>query len=82
MKTKIKTFLKTALFIVLLILMLVVLNDTDKEQEIKIDLDLERLKVKPGLNGQDAFEPALKWELAPTWKAVLPPRGVRLIVFK
>ena len=63
-------------------LMLVVLNDTDKEQKIKIDLDLKQLKVKPGLKGQDAFEPELKWTLDRTWQAVLPPRGVRLIVFK
>ena len=63
-------------------LMLVVLNDTDKRQEIKIDLDLKKLKVKSGLTGHDAFEPALKWILNKTWKAVVPPRGVRLIVFK
>ena len=63
-------------------LMLVVLNDTDKKQEIKIDLDLKKLKVKSGLTGHDAFEPALKWTLGKTWKTVLPPRGVRLIVFK
>ena len=63
-------------------LMLAVLNDTDKEQDITVKLDLDKLKVKPGLKGQDAFEPELTWTLSKEWKGKLPPRGFRLVVFK
>ena len=63
-------------------LMLVVLNDTDKTQKINVRLDLKKLKTKPGLTGHDAFEPGLTWQLDHSWQGELPPRGVRMIVFK
>ena len=63
-------------------LMLAVLNDTDQEQEISVQLDLKKLQVKPGLKGHDAFEPDLNWTLSDEWKGKIGPRGFRLIVFR
>ncbi len=63
-------------------LMLAVLNDTDKEQDIRIRLDLDKLQVKPGLRGHDAFEPGLNWVLSGEWQGKISPRGFRLVVFK
>ena len=63
-------------------LMLAVLNDTEKEQDIRIRLDLDKLQVKPGLRGHDAFEPDLNWTLSGEWQGKIGPRGFRLVVFK
>jgi hypothetical protein len=63
-------------------LMLAVLNDTPKDREITVQLDLSKLKVKSGLKGKDAFEPNLTWTLSNEWKDNIPARGFRLVVFK
>ena len=63
-------------------LMLAVLNDTDQDQNIRIQLDLDKLQVKNGLQGHDAFEPGLSWTLSNEWEGRIGPRGFRLIVFK
>ncbi|NOZ22911.1 MAG: hypothetical protein GXP25_17680, partial [Planctomycetes bacterium] len=54
-------------------LLLAILNDTDREQTISIELDLEKLGVHPGLKGQDAFQQGKTYVLANTWEDVVPP---------
>jgi hypothetical protein len=63
-------------------LMLAILNDTPKDNVITVQLDLAKLKVKPGLKGNDAFTKDLNWTLSDKWKDKIPARGFRLIVFK
>lgn len=60
-------------------LLLAVLNDTDQPQNVKLDLNLENLGVKPGLNGEDAFEKGKRYVLGNSWEDTIPPRGFRLI---
>jgi len=62
--------------------MLAVLNDTDQEQEVGIQLDLKKQQVKPGLKRHDVFDPDLNWTLSDEWKGKIGPRGFRLSVFK
>ncbi|NOZ20749.1 MAG: hypothetical protein GXP25_06630, partial [Planctomycetes bacterium] len=54
-------------------LLLAVLNDTDREQTVRLDLNLEKLGVHPGLKGQDAFQQGKTYVLANTWEDVVPP---------
>ncbi len=62
-------------------LMLAVLNDTDREQTVKVTLDLKKLGVRKGLTGCDIWEPETKYSLTPQLNVVMPPRGFRLINF-
>jgi hypothetical protein len=62
--------------------MLAVLNDTPNQEKITIKLDLDKLNIKPGLRGKDAFSPDLNWTLATEWTDTVPARGFRLIVFQ
>jgi len=63
-------------------LMLAVLNDTDSEQRVVLALDLEKLKVKNGLKGQDAWDKTENYILSKNLTCKLPPRGFRFILFK
>jgi len=62
-------------------MLLAVLNDTDKEENVCLGLDLGKLGVKEGLKGHDVWEPEAKYTLASALEAKLPPRGFRLIIF-
>jgi hypothetical protein len=62
-------------------LMLAVLNDTDKEQDVEISLDLKKLGVKAGLKGKDVWDLKEEWTLGDKWTGKIPARGFRLIVF-
>ena len=62
-------------------LMLAVLNDTDGEQSVRLQLDLQALGVEPGLRGRDAFEAEREFVLADTWEDDIPAREFRLIVW-
>lgn len=62
-------------------LMLAVLNDTDKEQDVEIALDLKKLGAKAGLKGKDIWDLKEEWTLGDKWAGKIPARGFRLIVF-
>lgn len=62
-------------------LMLAVLNDTPKDQEVKLALDLKKLEVSSGLEGVDSFNPKCKYALSEKWEDTVPARGFKLIVF-
>jgi len=62
-------------------MLLAVLNDTDKEETVKLELDLAKLGVKDGIKGHDVWVPEDKFTLASSWEVKLPPRGFRLIIF-
>lgn len=60
-------------------LMLAVLNDTDQTQDVKLNLDLNKLGVKPGMKGRDAFVKDKSYVLGETWEDSIPPREFRLV---
>ena len=62
-------------------IMIAVLNDTDREETVSLDLDFDRLKVKPDLRGYDVWEPAERYVLAEKMTVKLPARGFRLLLF-
>ncbi|MFA7158196.1 MAG: glycoside hydrolase domain-containing protein [Kiritimatiellia bacterium] len=62
-------------------MLLAILNDTDKEQDIRLELDLGKLGLKEGLEGHDVWEPETKYKLASALEAKMQPRGFRLILF-
>ena len=62
-------------------MLLAILNDTDKEETVRLELDLGKLGAKEGLNGHDVWVPEDKFTLASRWEVKLPPRGFRLIIF-
>ncbi len=63
-------------------LLLAVLNDTDQEQAVALDLDLPKLGVAAGLSGRDVWQPERTWVLADTWQDRIPPRGFRLSLWQ
>ena len=62
-------------------LLLAVLNDTPQSQHIKLKLDMQRLGVKPGLSGYDAWQPKKAYTLSDSWEDTIPARGFVLIPF-
>ncbi|OGV38666.1 MAG: hypothetical protein A2020_03845 [Lentisphaerae bacterium GWF2_45_14] len=62
-------------------LMLAILNDTAKDERVKITLDLKKLEVAGGLAGADSWNPECKYTLSSEWEDNVPARGFRLIVF-
>ena len=62
-------------------MLLAILNVTDKEETVRLGLDLGKLGVKEGLKGHDVWEPEAKYTLASALEAKVPPRGFRLIIF-
>ena len=63
-------------------MMLAVLNDTVKDETVRLDLNLERLGVKAGLKGADAWSPGKTYILSDVWEDKIPARGFMLIVFR
>ncbi len=63
-------------------MILAVVNDTDAEREIELELDLKALGMKPGGQGSDVWDQEMTYTLAPTWKDTVPPRGFRLILWE
>jgi hypothetical protein len=61
-------------------MLLAVLNDTDKEETVRLDLNLEKLGVKAGLKGNDVWQPDKNYSLSNAWEDKIPARGFRLIV--
>ncbi|MFA7158369.1 MAG: hypothetical protein WC299_03615, partial [Kiritimatiellia bacterium] len=62
-------------------MLLAVLNDTDKEETVRLELNLDKLGMKEGTKGHEVWEPETKYTLASALEAKMPPRGFRLIVF-
>jgi hypothetical protein len=62
-------------------MLLAILNDTDKEENIKLCLDLKKLEVKSGLKGSDTWSPEKNYTLSGTFEDKIPAREFRMIVF-
>jgi len=62
-------------------MLLAVLNDTAREQRITLELDLDKLGLKPGLEGTEVWRPDNRCALARQWQGEIPPRGLRLVLF-
>jgi hypothetical protein len=62
-------------------MLLAVLNDTDKGETVKLDLNLEKLGVKAGLKGSDVWSPEKAYTLSNVWEEKVGARGFSLIVF-
>jgi hypothetical protein len=63
-------------------LLLAILNDTDKEENIKLSLDLDKLGVKAGLKGSDTWSPEKTYTLSGSFDDKIRARGFRLIAFE
>ena len=63
-------------------LLLAILNDTDKEENVKLSLDLDKLGVKAGLKGADTWSPDKTYTLSGVFEDKIHPRGFRLIAFE
>ena len=62
-------------------MLLAVLNDTDKEEAVKLNLDLTKLGMKEGLQGSDIWQPEATCTLSSSWEGKMPPRAFRLVVW-
>lgn len=62
-------------------LLLAILNDTPKEQEVELSLDLDKLGVKKGLKGTDAWRKGKTYFLSDTFKEKVGPRDFLFIAF-
>ena len=60
-------------------MLLAVLNDTDQEQDVKLELDLDKLGVVAGLKGRDVWQLETTYRLSKTWNDKIPPRGFHLV---
>ena len=62
-------------------MLLAILNDTDKEETVRLELDVDKLGVKEGMKGHDVWEPESTWVLSKSLEAKMQPRGFRLVLF-
>lgn len=62
-------------------LLLAILNDSDEDLGVTLELDLEAMGLSEGLAGNDVFNPEQSWTLGPQWQGTVPARDFRLIPF-
>lgn len=62
-------------------MMLAILNDTDKEETVKLDLNLSKLRTNAGLKGTDIWTPGSSYTLSNSYEEKVGPRDFKLIVF-
>ena len=63
-------------------MLLAVLNDTDQEQNIKLELDLKKLGMSASSQGQDVWQTNKNYVLSQTWEDIVPARGFRMILWE
>lgn len=62
-------------------MLLAILNDTDKEETVKLDFDFAKLGVKSGLKGTDIWTAGSSCVLSNSLEEKIGPRDFKLIVF-
>jgi hypothetical protein len=63
-------------------MLLAVLNDTDQEQNIKLELDLKKLGMSASSQGHDVWQTNKNYVLSQTWEDIVPARGFRMILWE